>query len=61
MIPELGHDCFHSTLIFSKKETELFVFIKKGLVLDNEVGVHTFQFGIENLCEQGSALLRDVS
>jgi hypothetical protein len=28
------------------------------LVLYNELGVHTLQFGVENLCEQGLALLR---
>lgn len=58
MIPEFGHDGFHGALIFFQKNTKLFVFIKKCLILNNELGVHTLQFGVKYLCGQGSALLR---
>lgn len=63
MIAELCHDGFHSVLVLLKEEAELFVLLQQCLVLDNELGVQTLQFGFERFCgaAKNQTLLRITS
>lgn len=53
VIAELCHDGFHSVFILFEEEAELFVLMQQCLILDNEMGVHTLQFGFKRLCGGG--------
>lgn len=49
MIAKLCHDGFHSVFVLLEQKAELFVLVQQGLVLDDELGVHTLQFGFKRL------------
>ena len=49
VIAELCHDGFHSVFILFEEKAELFVLVQQCLILDDEMGVHALQFGLERL------------
>lgn len=43
MISELGHDIFHSGFIFFEQHAELLIFMKQGLIFNNNLSIQTFE------------------
>jgi hypothetical protein len=45
---KFGHDSFHGLLIFFEQQTQLFVLLLEGMVLDDNLGVGALQFRFES-------------
>lgn len=47
---ELGHNSLKGLLVLLEERTELFVLVKKGLVLNDKRSIHSLKLGLEHLC-----------
>ncbi len=52
MTAKLDHDCLHSLLILFEQQTQLFILLEKGMVLDDNLGIDTLELGLEDFCKE---------
>lgn len=47
VIPEFGHDCLHGPFVFLEQHAQLLVFMKQGLVFNDDLRIHALELGLE--------------